>query len=58
MLRDSQEEVLLGKVVGHGVELRQAVKCCEGDKRVLVAMDMDKGNLDGQATEKAMTGPE
>jgi len=49
---------LLGKIISHGVELCQVVQCGKGNKRVLVAMDMDKGNLDGQATEKVMTGLE
>ncbi len=50
--------MLLSKITSHGVELCQVVQSCKGDEGILVAMDMDEGNLDGQAAEEAMVGME
>jgi len=53
-LRDCQMEVLLGKLISHGVKLGKAVQSSKGEQGVLMTLDMDQGDMNGEKVEEGL----
>jgi len=54
-LRDCQVEVLFGKLIGHGVKLGKVVQSGKGEQGVLMTLDMDQGDMNGEKMEEGLT---
>ncbi len=55
-LEDCQKEVIFGKLISHRVKLGKAVQSSKGEQRVLMPLDMDQGDMDGEKAKEGLAG--